>query len=206
MRGQKFLAAGALMTAALLTAGPASAQQYSTYHDANLAQQQNCQLQRNNRTTGGAVIGAITGAVLGSQVAARGHRTDGSVLGGVVGAVAGAAIGRGGAQCGQVAQGAYDPYTGRANGPAYSGGRAYDPYANQQPANRGYDDGSGLYGGPYDAPRPQRSSYGGRRSGNGERRGDCRWGEMITRDPDGYEMRESVYMCRGRDGAWRPQG
>ncbi|MGZ3378250.1 MAG: hypothetical protein ACXU8S_16775, partial [Phenylobacterium sp.] len=39
------------------------------------------------------------GAVVGSQMAASGHRRDGSLLGGVVGAIAGAAIGHSTAAC-----------------------------------------------------------------------------------------------------------
>lgn len=39
--------------------------------------------------TGGAVIGAIAGGLLGSQVAERGDRTTGAVVGGALGAVAG---------------------------------------------------------------------------------------------------------------------
>jgi hypothetical protein len=30
-------------------------------------------------------------------------------------------------------------------------------------------------------------------------------GEVITRDPYGREYREEVWMCRGADGAWRPE-
>ena len=44
-----------------------------------------------NQVVGGA-IGAVAGAVIGSQLAGNGARTEGSVLGAVVGGVAGAAI------------------------------------------------------------------------------------------------------------------
>jgi hypothetical protein len=47
----------------------------------------------NSSTVGAGAIGAIAGALLGSNVAARGRRTEGAVLGGVVGAGIGAAVG-----------------------------------------------------------------------------------------------------------------
>jgi len=52
-----------------------------------------------NRGVVGALIGGASGATIGSQVAASGHRTDGSLLGGVLGAFAGAAIGHNTAGC-----------------------------------------------------------------------------------------------------------
>jgi hypothetical protein len=47
----------------------------------------------NSGAVGAGVIGALAGAVLGSNVAAHGRRTEGAVLGGVVGAGAGALVG-----------------------------------------------------------------------------------------------------------------
>lgn len=47
----------------------------------------------NNSTVAGGLIGALAGAVLGSQIAGRGDRTEGAVLGGVAGAVVGGAVG-----------------------------------------------------------------------------------------------------------------
>jgi hypothetical protein len=47
----------------------------------------------NNSTVAGGLIGALAGAVLGSQVAGRGDRTEGSVVGGVLGAAVGAGVG-----------------------------------------------------------------------------------------------------------------
>jgi len=44
-----------------------------------------CAREREGRTGAGAVIGGGAGAVIGSQLAARGRRTEGSILGGVVG-------------------------------------------------------------------------------------------------------------------------
>jgi hypothetical protein len=172
MRTYVFAAAA---MATVLTAFPAAAQQYGSYHNQHVANQQQCERSRQNRTAGGAVIGGVLGALLGREVADRGVRGEGAGLGAVVGAVAGGAIGRSTARCDQVPEGDYDPYYGQSR------------YPNEDPYSRGGDDD--LYGGPYRDDR-----YGGR---------DCRMGEQITRDPYGREYREEVLMCRGSDGVWR---
>ena len=176
---RSLLAAAAMATALTAFAQPAAAQQYRSYHDEHVATQQQCQTSRNNRTTGGAVIGGVIGALLGREVADRGVRGEGAGLGAVVGAVAGGAVGRSTANCGQV-QGSYDPYNGQATN--YPSDRPY--YGSQD------DD---LYGGPND---------------DGYYRGDdrdCRMGEQITRAPNGREYSEEILMCRDRDGVWRPE-
>lgn len=53
---------------------------------------------RGNAATGG-VIGALAGAAIGSNVAARNARTEGAVLGALVGGALGANVGRASAQC-----------------------------------------------------------------------------------------------------------
>ena len=58
-----------------------------------------CRRDSNNRGIVGALLGAGIGATVGSQLAARGHRTDGSVLGGALGALGGAAVGSNSAAC-----------------------------------------------------------------------------------------------------------
>jgi len=58
-----------------------------------------CRRDSNNRGIVGALLGAGIGATVGSQIAARGHRTDGSVLGGALGALGGAAVGSNSAGC-----------------------------------------------------------------------------------------------------------
>jgi Glycine zipper 2TM domain len=182
MRGNTFLAAMIFATAALAVQ-PAAAEPGDSYHDRHVAQQQQCTQRRQGNTAGGAILGGILGAVLGSQAAARGHRSDGSLVGGVVGAAAGAAIGNSSTRCNaQVAQGQYDPYYGQPQQGPYRGG-SRDEY--------------GLEGGPGQQP-----DYRTQRRDGGQ---DCRWGEQTLRDPDGYEYRENVYMCRGRDGVWRQQ-
>jgi uncharacterized protein YcfJ len=176
------LAAAAVATALMAFAQPAAAQQYRSYHDEHVSTQQQCQTSRNNRTTGGAVIGGVLGALLGREVADRGVRGEGAGLGAVVGAVAGGAIGRSTARCDQV-QGQYDRY-GRPVG------YGQQPYYGAQD-DYGQDDD--LYGGRYE---------------DGYYRGDdrdCRMGERITRDPYGRQYSQEVLMCRGRDGVWREE-
>lgn len=66
---------------------------YAPYRDSP------CEQNRDNRTAAGAIIGALAGAALGSNVASSGVRTEGAVLGALVGGVAGGSIGRNTARC-----------------------------------------------------------------------------------------------------------
>ncbi|MEZ5959491.1 MAG: YMGG-like glycine zipper-containing protein [Hyphomonadaceae bacterium] len=180
---RQFLAAAAVATALMAFAQPAAAQQYRSYHDEHVANQQ-CERSRQNRTVGGAVIGGVLGALLGREVAGnRGVRDEGTAVGAIVGATAGGAIGRNTAQHCDGVQGQYDRY-----GRPIAGGE--QPYYGDE-YGRGRDDD--LYGGPYE---------------DGYYRGDdrdCRMGERITRDPYGRQYSEEVLMCRGRDGVWREE-
>jgi YMGG-like Gly-zipper len=138
-----------------------------------------CAQQRQNRMLLGAAIGAAAGAVLGNNVAARNAQTEGAVVGGVAGGATGAMIGRSTVKCAPPRV-AYEPAPAPA-GYGYGSPVGYDQYGPVRPA-----------------PTPD---YGRPTGGQ-----NCRWGENIMRDPEGREMRESVYMCRGRDGVWRRQG
>ncbi|WP_430424332.1 glycine zipper 2TM domain-containing protein [Phenylobacterium sp.] len=82
----------------------------------------------NSSTVAGGVIGALAGAVLGSQIAGRGDRTEGAVLGGVAGAVVGGAVGN-----------ANDKYKCDSRGPYFS----YDDTVE-------YREGSRRYASAYD--------------------------------------------------------
>ncbi len=178
MRGQALFAASAL--AVMAFAQPAAAQQYRTYHDEHVATQQ-CQVQRNRNTTGGAVIGGILGAVLGHNVAGgHGSRDEGTALGAVVGAVAGGAIGRGNTACDRQVRGSYDPYYGQSQYPDQGYYGNDDRYRDDDYRDAQY-------------------------RGNDSYRGECRPGEMITEDRWGREVREQVTLCRGSDGRWRPE-
>jgi hypothetical protein len=173
MRGQAMLALGVL-SGALLVAAPAQAR--TPYYQSGSTYTEEdpwCARQKQNRMLLGAALGGVAGAVLGNNVAARNAQTEGTVVGGVVGAASGAAIGRASAQCARTY-----PSQGYTDP-----GQTYG-YGGAQGVTYGYDE-YGLAGAP---------SRGG---------GDCRWGSSSTRDPDGREVRESVYMCRGADGVWR---
>jgi hypothetical protein len=173
MRNALWLAAAASVFGLATLGAPAPAAAQSYQ---TRVQDPYCAQSKQNRTLAGAAIGGVAGAVLGREVAARNARTEGTVLGGVAGAAAGAAIGRSTARCN----------TQVYNDNGYNNGYGHDGYGRQTsyPNNGGYGDDSGLYGGRTDSR-------------------NCRWGSTTTRDPDGREVRESVYMCRGRDGVWR---
>jgi len=84
-----------------------------------------CRSDRRNRTGTGLAVGATFGAVLGSQLGARGRRTEGSALGAVIGGALGAAVGNDSAR------------NNCDNG--YSGHVQYDDRRYDQP-RYGYDD------------------------------------------------------------------
>ena len=67
--------------------------QNAPYYGANSAYTAPAVKCDNSTTVGAGVIGALAGAMLGSNVAAHGRRSEGAVLGGVVGAGIGAAVG-----------------------------------------------------------------------------------------------------------------
>lgn len=58
-----------------------------------------CRGKKTTNTVAGGLIGALAGAALGSNVAARNARTEGAVLGAVVGGALGANIGKSTAKC-----------------------------------------------------------------------------------------------------------
>jgi len=60
-----------------------------------------CRGQRSTNTVAGGLIGALAGAALGSNVAARNARPEGAVLGALVGGALGANIGKSSAKCDQ---------------------------------------------------------------------------------------------------------
>jgi uncharacterized protein YcfJ len=53
----------------------------------------------NNSGTGGTIIGAVAGGLLGNEVARRGNKTEGSIIGAAVGALAGRAIDKSDSNC-----------------------------------------------------------------------------------------------------------
>lgn len=85
----KTLAAAALAAATFAT--PSLAQANTNYQKTSRTHDACVNADTNNRVVGG-LIGAVAGGVAGSQLAARGVRTEGSALGAVIGAVAGSEL------------------------------------------------------------------------------------------------------------------
>lgn len=180
-----------------------------------------CERNRQGRTGAGAVIGAGAGAVIGSQLAARGRRTEGSILGGVLGAVVGSAAGRGsGDQCYGYRDDYRDGYAYSPNPPAYSSGYGYSQSYGHSPSySSGYSYGSSYGGGsvyydengygPYSSDPRHGDRYG---SGGGyydrDDRGrydndGCRLAESRIRLPDGRSETRYVRTCPDRSGRYR---
>ena len=191
-----------------LGAGAASAQPYNSgsgggYYDP-------CRRDSNNRGIVGALLGAGIGATVGSQLAARGHRTDGSVLGGALGAFGGAAVGSNSAGCrpGYVQQ----PYNSPRS--SYDDDR-YAPYAE----NRPYAPGPGVreYGRDDYADRIERQRYDRDDAYAYGRRGErfrvveerrvgadgCTLAESPIHMPDGRTQMRFVRVCQDDQGRYQ---
>lgn len=158
-----------------------------------------CVRDQRDRTTTGGVVGATIGAIAGSQLAARGRRTEGSVLGGVLGAALGAGVGNNSAACDSryrsSSYGNNQSYGGTYVPPAYGyDNRGYD---------RRYDDGYGRdyresdYDRGYTQPAPD---Y---RYQNNQNTDECRLAESVIRLPDGRSETRYVRTCPDRNGRYR---
>lgn len=202
-----WVALSAMSAALAATAVPASAQSYYNsspqYAQNGVNPDAYCAQVRQNRMLIGGAIGAAVGAVLGNNLAARNAQTEGAGLGGVAGAATGAVIGRNTGACSAAAQ----RRTQQAyNGAGYQQPYAQQPYAQQPAYDPGYTPQTGYRGDYPLAGGPDTRGY--QTSGRDYRApaaDGCRWGSVTTRDPDGRQVNESIYMCRGRDGVWRPQ-
>ncbi|MFC5390820.1 glycine zipper 2TM domain-containing protein [Brevundimonas bullata] len=155
-----------------------------------------CVGDQRSRATGGGVLGAAIGAVAGSQLAARGRRTEGSVLGGVLGAAIGAGVGNSSANCDSRYRsntGYNQSYSGTYVPPAYG----YDNSGH----DRRYDDGYGRdyreYDQGYSQPTPD---Y---RYQNNQNNDDCRLAESVIRLPDGRSETRYVRTCPDQNGRYR---
>jgi len=157
------------LTGALAAPQVASAQDYQTYQD--------CKQDQTNRAIAGGVLGAIGGAVIGSNVAHGGGRDGGALLGGAVGAAGGAAIAHSTKNCD-----GYD-YAGGPPPPRY-----YDNAPPPPPPTYGYGYDQGYDGG-------YRGDYDGRYQ-------RCSMVETRTFFPDGTTQRDQVRACRASDGHW----
>jgi hypothetical protein len=105
---------------------PAADQRYEAYAENWAAQ--NC-IKSNGNTAGGAVIGGLFGALLGSSIAGYHNRGAGALVGGIAGAAGGAAVGS--AQDNATSPGCPPGYVMRRGAPAfyydgYDAGYVYD--------------------------------------------------------------------------------
>lgn len=163
-----------------------------------------CASGRRDNQAAGLVLGGIIGGVLGSNVAARGHRDDGTALGAVVGALAGSEIGRGAARCGATQYGyappppspAYSDY-GYGSYPASAyppldGGRDYGYDRNDYPRGSFGRDGEydDYVAGGYDR------TYTDRYRDDDIASRECAGAKQITKLPDGTEIHRPVEACR----------
>lgn len=150
-----------------------------------------CRDNRNERQAGGAVVGGALGAIVGSQLGARGRRTEGSVLGGVLGAVVGAGVG--GSSAGDC-----DRY---GSDYRYSDSRYGDGYG--YPVDSRYDDRGGYgysqqqdYG--YQSQAYGYDRYESGQSGYGYDRGATRY--QSGYGPDSYACRTVETRSYDRSG------
>ncbi|ENZ81549.1 MULTISPECIES: hypothetical protein [Caulobacter] len=152
-----------------------------------------CRRSTTNRETGGGLAGAGIGAVIGSNIAAHGRRTEGSVLGGLLGAVVGAGIGKSSAAC--------------------TPGQAPPPPPPPPPP-------PAAYNGSYDDPYYRRGSYDDRRREtyyehsyeSGYRVNDranqpdingCTLAESPIYLPDGRVQKRFVRVCPDASGKYQ---
>ena len=181
----------ALSTGVAAQAQPYGSSGYSApYYDG-------CRRDANNRGIVGALLGAGIGATVGSQIAARGHRTDGSVLGGALGALGGAAVGSNTAACTP----GYAPAPYRSAPPpvAYNNGYApeygRDDYSARIERNRYDRDDDYAYG------------RGGERFRVVEERrvgaDGCTLAESPIHMPDGRTQKRFVRVCMDDSGRYQ---
>ncbi|MDB5432802.1 MAG: hypothetical protein JWP35_3918 [Caulobacter sp.] len=204
---------GALALSVLgLAAAPAFAQDYPPpppgyqrqgdgYYQGQGQYYDPCHRDTSQRGVGGALVGGLAGAVVGSQLAGNGHRTDGSVLGGVVGAVIGNKVGRDTAACRDGRYG--DPRYGYRQGYYGAGGQYQGGYADDRyydPRDPRDNDGDGDYdANDRYATSPAPTSYGDRDSDpNG-----CRLAESPVYMPDGTVQKRYVRVCPDAQGHYQ---
>lgn len=222
------VAAAAALATLGVSALPASAQSYtyqgaqnygsgaysqpydydSRYYGDDRSSYDYCRSDRGQRQGAGTFIGGAAGAVAGSQLAARGRRTEGSILGGVVGAVIGSVVGRSSANnCESYQSNYYDDraYSAQVYDDRYADDRYDDRYSDRRyqdnryvqvhPAPTSSYGSSNGYGDSYSSSYS--SSYG-----NTDRDG-CRLAESRIRLPDGRSEIRYVRTCPDQSGRYR---
>lgn len=142
-----------------------------------------CQRERTNRGTGGALVGGGIGALAGSNIAARGNRTEGAVLGGILGAIVGANVGRTAAAC--------EPGT-------YQQGYAPQP---PQDGYYGYEAPGGYQQGSYDDDYDDRGYS--QPVAEAPAADNCTLAESPIYLPDGRVQKRFVRVCRDAQGRYQ---
>jgi hypothetical protein len=152
-------------------------QSYQGSYDDDRAAYDACRQHKTNNAVGGAIVGGLLGAVVGSQVSGHGARTEGSVIGGGGGAIAGAAIGSSSTNCTPPPQADYrSDDRGQDNG-----GQGYQG----QDSRGAGDDRDYAQGGP---PDP----------GQG-----CDWADSTVYMPDGTTQKHLVHVCQDARGHYQ---
>ena len=194
---------------------------YASRYNATPGYYDACERRRDSQVAAG-VVGATLGAIAGSQIAARGHRTDGSILGGVLGAVVGASAG---SSAGRNSNGAaacdnrYDRsgYDYRYGDSSSSYDRSYDDRYRNDGYDRGYNDNGSSYGAygygssgygssGYGSSDYGSSDYGSSGYGSSGYRTDrdgCRVAQSQVRLPGGRYETRYVRACPDRYGRYR---
>lgn len=176
-------------TAAMALSTTAQAQTYDTRNQPNYAYDP-CKREKTKPGTMGALIGGAIGAVVGSNVAASGVRTEGSLLGGAAGAAIGARVGNSSAAC----------ETGQITGPPPP------PPPLPRPVAEAYD-----Y--RYDRGSYDRDDRAWTRGPNGESyqmsrnqpvdAAGCTLAESPIYMPDGRTQTRFVRVCRDSNGEYQ---
>lgn len=212
------VAAAAALATVGFSALPASAQSYysqnygtgaysqpydynSRYYGGDRYSYEYCRNDRGQRQGAGTFIGGAAGAIAGSQLAARGRRTEGSILGGVVGAVIGNAVGRNSAaNCAAYPSTYYDDraYSAPVYDDRYYDDRYDDRYSDSRYVQV-YPSPSYDYGDDYSSRYSSSYGYG---YGNIDRDG-CRLAESRIRLPDGRSETRYVRTCPDQSGRYR---
>ncbi len=187
----------------LAVAAPVMAQSYDPYgggygyaqdHRAPVSY---CDSDRRQRQAAGATFGAAIGAVAGSQIAARGRRTEGSLLGGVVGAFLGAGVGSSSQSPACTGHDQGYGQQGYGDGRARDDRHAYDDRYGRDYGGYGYDD-------RYSDDRSSDDRRGGygrdpyARDDDGYSVADCRVVRIRERDAWGRTVTRSERVCSGR--------
>ncbi|WP_312685247.1 hypothetical protein, partial [Brevundimonas nasdae] len=154
-------------------------------------------------------------AVIGSQLAARGRRTEGSVLGGVVGALIGSQVGRSSSDnCDYRQDGYYNQgYQGGGyynRQPVYTqpqygySQQTYGYYDNRYAGDQGYSYGYDQYD-RNDYARDDRGYYNDRSQPvqSYQNSDGCRLAESEIRLPDGRRDTRYVRTCPDQYGRYR---